>query len=110
MKRLERIRRRSEGAGGEQVWEWLEGGTFAQELPDSGAATPDSAAAAPSSPRTAAAAATVAAGNASACIHNQSLTGELCLTLLGRYVHGAYVFLSKLHHNDALAGCCTVPQ
>jgi len=63
-----------------QVWEWLEGGTVAQEaLPDSGAATPDSTAAAPASPHHADAAASArgAADSAKALSHIYGLTGEL---------------------------------
>ena len=62
-----------------QVWEWLEGGTFAQEQLDSGAATPDSAAAAAhSSPHPdAAASAGGAAGSPKALSHIYGLTGEV---------------------------------
>ncbi len=70
-----------------QVWEWLEGGTFAQEaLPDSGAATPDSAAAAaPSSPHPdAAASAGCAAGSAKALSHIYGLTGEVRPVFMAR--------------------------
>ena len=56
-----------------QVWEWLDGGTFAQEPDDSGAATPDSTARTLSPPLAGVAAASAAA---SAFSHLQGLTGE----------------------------------